>query len=668
MPPATTTQSIVFANNRTATAVLPTATATAKEIVDALNLPAYSSVLFLIGGADSVAEKLRPRVSQLLGRGIARAAIVVNALIIDGGTQAGVMEMMGEGVAARGYKTSLLGVAPSKLVRLPGSTGTDGVPLDPNHSHFVLVPGDAWGSETSTIFKLIAELTTNKQPAVALIVGGGAVSKTEVLQAVRQNIPLIVVDGSGGIADEIAKASKSKQDLQHDPIMAEIIADGGIELLNLGDKVKLDKAVRAAQRSVVRQLATDRVLLQAWDLFADYDSNATLQQHSFNWLELTILTIGVVATGLALIKQVFSPQVDSTHFVTSIHGWWFSPTEVADRKVDPWIGWWLLKYLLISLPIVVTILITATNKFKQGNKWLLLRAGAESMKREIYRYRSRTGDYGPDLSPPPTDPATSNNAVPRPTPEQVLAQRLEIISQRTMQTEVNASSLKPFDNSEDFPPSISKRDDGFSVLTPARYIQVRLDDQAGYYDRQTVKLERRLKRIQWSIYIFGGLGTLLAAIDQQVWIALTTALAAALTTVLSYKQTENTLTKYNQAATDLNNVKRWWTALPAEDKIKPDHIKILVDNTESVLQSELDGWVQQMQNALAELRKGQSQTTEGGTIVTTAQPTKDVTAPKTDATVPPKDGTDADLKGTSNGGNGDVAAPDDKPEPEDENK
>jgi hypothetical protein len=623
MPPAITTQSIVFENNRTATAVFPTAAATASEIAAALNLPVYSSVLFLIGGADSFDEKLRPRVSQLLGRGIARAAIIVNALIIDGGTQAGVMEMMGEGVAARGYKSSLLGVAPGNLVQFSGSTGADGVALDPNHSHFVLVPGDTWGSETSTIFKLIAELSSNKQPVVALIVGGGTVSKSEVLQAVRQNIPLIVVAGSGGIADQIAKASKSKQDLQHDPIMAEIIADGGIELLRLDDKVKLDKAVRTAQRSVVRQLATDRVLLQAWDLYADYDSNATLQQHSFNWVELAILAIGVVATGLALVKQVFSPQIDATHFVTSIHGWWFSPTEVANRKVDPWIGWWLLKYLLISLPIVVTVLITATNKFKQGNKWLLLRAGAESIKREIYRYRARTGDYGPNPNPPSAAPGTTNDAVPRPTPEQVLAQRLELISQRTMQTEVNASAIKPFDNTEDFPPSISKRDDGFSTLTPNRYIQVRLDDQSGYYDRQTVTLARRLKRIQWSIYIIGGLGTLLAAIDQQVWIALTTALAAALTTFLSYKQTENTLTKYNQTATDLNNVKRWWTALPVEEKAKPDHITILVDNTERVLQSELDGWVQQMQNALADLRKGQPQTTEGGTIVTTAKPTKD---------------------------------------------
>ena len=153
-------------------------------------------------------------------------------------------------------------------------------------------------------------------------------------------------------------------------------------------------------------------------------------------------------------------------------------------------------------------------------------------------------------------------------------------------------------------------DDGLSILPPDRYVELRLGDQLNFYRSKTVKLEKQLKVAQWSIFVIGGLGSLLAAINQQVWIALTTALAAALTTYLSYQQTESTLTKYNQTATDLANVKSWWTALPPEEKAKQVNIDALVDHTEQVLQSELDGWVQQMQNALAELRKGQTQAAE----------------------------------------------------------
>jgi hypothetical protein len=262
----------------------------------------------------------------------------------------------------------------------------------------------------------------------------------------------------------------------------------------------------------------------------------------------------------------------------------------------------------------LTILITAANRFKQGNKWLLLRAGAESIKREIYRYRARAGDYGevlnatpekPPSAPTPTLPASP----PPPTPEQVLSQKVEDITRRIMRTEVNTAALKPYDKGKGFPPymyAAEGGDDGFSSLTPDRYVEVRLGDQLRYYKKTALRLERQLKLFQYAIFIIGGVGTFLAAINQQVWIALTTALAAALATYLSYRQTENSLTKYNQAATDLDNVKAWWTALPAEDQAKQENVNTLVKHTEQVLESELDGWVQQMQNALAELRKSQT--------------------------------------------------------------
>jgi hypothetical protein len=182
-----------------------------------------------------------------------------------------------------------------------------------------------------------------------------------------------------------------------------------------------------------------------------------------------------------------------------------------------------------------------------------------------------------------------------------------------MRTEVNASALKPYDRDKGLPPYIYAThggDDGFSVLTADRYIEIRLGDQLNYFRTRAVKHERRLKVIQWSTFVIGGLGSLLAAINRQVWIALTTAMAAALTAYLNLEQTEITLTKYNQAATDLGNIKAWWTALPREEQAKQANVDALVDHTEQVLQSELEGWVQQMQNTLAELRKGQAQAIE----------------------------------------------------------
>ena len=118
-----------------------------------------------------------------------------------------------------------------------------------------------------------------------------------------------------------------------------------------------------------------------------------------------------------------------------------------------------------------------------------------------------------------------------------------------------------------------------------------------------------METVLWLIYIFGGVGTFLAAVRLELWIALTTALAAAFTTFLEYRQVENTLIKYNQAETNLANVQTWWMALPAEEQTDPKNIDKLVGYTEKILQDEHTGWAQEMQDALAELRAEQIEKT-----------------------------------------------------------
>lgn len=616
---ATRKETIRFPNNNDALAIFPAATDKAEDIVTALEVKPYKAVILIVGGADNLDGSLIPKLTQLFGRGIARAALEGDAIIVDGGTQSGVMSLMGAGVADRGYKTTLLGVAPAGKVAYPGSTATAGVQLEPNHSHFVLVEGSEWGSETAMLFKLVSALTGNradaaptsarkpdrqptgkqsggreaeksagKVPALVVVAGGGAITKNEVLRAVRQNLPLIVVEGSGGFADEIVAARKERDNPAgvSDPVMAEIVADGEIHFHLLSNPVN------GMERLIIRELGIDKVLMQAWEVFAEYDLNAIHQQRRFDSIQLAIISLGVLGTTLAIVQQVFGPR-DRNHdlIIYSLRGIDESKVHfsLAGDKLNRPLLWWSLSCLLIIIPILLTVLITAANRFKQGNKWLLLRAGAESLKREIYRYRARAMNY-------------KQNA------EQQLAARVEDITRRTMRTEVNTSSLLPYDKDKGFPPYMNgacTQDDGFSYLTPDRYVEVRLCDQLAYFKGKAVGLERRLKVLYWMTFIIGGLGAFLAAVNQQAWIALTTAIVAAIGTYMGYRQIENTLTKYNQAATDLANVRAWWNGLSAEQQAQQTNIDSLVEHTEQVLQSELDGWVQQMQNALAELRKGQ---------------------------------------------------------------
>lgn len=546
-------------------------------LVRQLDLPDYGAVLAVIGSAATLDPQLLPRLAQLFGRGVARAAQQANAVLVDGGTQAGVMALLGEAVAGLGYRTPLIGVAPAVLVSYPQGPA-NGVALEPNHSHFVLTPGARWGDETRTLFGLVKALASpggQPRPAAVLLVGGGQVARTEVLTAVRLGLPIVALTGSGGLADELAAAWPTRAELPDDPTWAEILADGRVRFY------PLKKSVEGLENTLLRELGDDPVLLQAWQIFADYDHNANRQQRKFDRLQRAIIGLGIVGPALALAQQLYAPPAGPDANALTASSLWRSGQY----------GWWALHQVLLLVPITLSLLVAVTNQFKQGNKWLLLRAASESVKREIYRYRARALTYA--------EAAATN-------PPGALAQRLEEITQRTMRTEVNTTSLVPYDRRRGFPPYTGPDDDGLAYLNPARYVQVRLDDQFTYFRSKAVTLERQLKVLSWATLIVGAVGTYLAAIGLEVWIILTTAVVSGIGIFLGYRQVESRLGKYNQAASDLANVRAWWQGLPPEDRGTQATADAIVEHTEQVLQLDLDGWVQQMQSALAELHRNQA--------------------------------------------------------------
>jgi TRPM family ion channel len=151
----------------------------------------------VFGGAKGLDDSRKARLAELFIGAIAPAAAELGALIIDGGTQSGVMAMMGEAVAKDGRRSQLLGMAPAGKVTYPSGPAhasiADGAPLEPNHSHFVLVESNEWGGETGTTFELACAFDA---PTVAILVNGGAIAADESLRSVRNGWPLLVIEGS----------------------------------------------------------------------------------------------------------------------------------------------------------------------------------------------------------------------------------------------------------------------------------------------------------------------------------------------------------------------------------------------------------------------------------------------------------------------------------------
>jgi hypothetical protein len=197
----------------------------------ALGLAIPQPVLVLVGGASQATDDEVSSIDELVEPLVATAARL-GAAIVDGGTDAGVMQAAGEARARIGSEAPLVGVVPAGLV--------DDYELEPNHSHFLLVPGAEFGAESPWIARIAGELAGGR-PSVTVLLGGGEVTWLDAAASVAAGRRILAVKGSGRAADELALGeSERARDLR---------ASGLVELLDLGeDRTRLLSRVEECLR------------------------------------------------------------------------------------------------------------------------------------------------------------------------------------------------------------------------------------------------------------------------------------------------------------------------------------------------------------------------------------------------------------------------------------
>jgi hypothetical protein len=230
-----TKKEISFENGNHAVVVTVPCDTDPQIILKALDLAPPNALVIVLGGAKGLDDSRKIRLAELFSDAIAPAAVELAALIIDGGTQSGVMAMVGEAVARCGRRYQLLGIAPAGKVTYPGGPAkgsiADGAPLEPNHSHFVLVESNEWGGETEKMLELASSFNA---PIVAILVNGGAIAADETLQSVRNGWPLVVIQGSGRFADELSAAARDGQSAKSTEVR-EIARSGRVAVFHVDD-------------------------------------------------------------------------------------------------------------------------------------------------------------------------------------------------------------------------------------------------------------------------------------------------------------------------------------------------------------------------------------------------------------------------------------------------
>jgi len=228
---------IHFSDERTATAVLVPQNFDPERVVRLLGLTIPSSSIFISGGAGEMPPSDVEVNRQVVQDGLADYAAKHDIIVIDGGTKTGVMQLMGEAHTRNHYHFPLVGIAPIGVVEFPGHPNPDSKgTLDDGHTHFVLVEGNEWGNESQMILRLSHALSgAGKKPVLGLIINGGKVVQQEAYMATSKelNLPLLVLQGSGRFADELAAAkSTGKTDVT---IVRAIVKYGNVQLVSLSD-------------------------------------------------------------------------------------------------------------------------------------------------------------------------------------------------------------------------------------------------------------------------------------------------------------------------------------------------------------------------------------------------------------------------------------------------
>jgi len=180
--------------------------------LDSAGLRPGRAVIVLIGGADGMGAKEFETVAQVLRDDVVPVVERRDAVVIDGGTESGVMRLIGRARSALGGRFPLIGVAAEGTVVVPGARTSPGaVELEPNHTLFLLVPGTQWGDESRWMMD-VAGVVAGRRPSVTVLMNGGQVAYIDVAASLASGRPVVVLAGSGGTADAIARARAGNGD------------------------------------------------------------------------------------------------------------------------------------------------------------------------------------------------------------------------------------------------------------------------------------------------------------------------------------------------------------------------------------------------------------------------------------------------------------------------
>jgi SLOG in TRPM, prokaryote/Protein of unknown function (DUF4231) len=343
--------------------------------------------MVLVGGADGLVDGQLARLRPLFEEGLAPLADALGACVIDGGTDAGVMALMGQARAKLGASFPLVGVAASGTVEPADRTTwrADTAPPEPNHTHLLLVAGSSWGAEAPWLAD-IASWIAGDSPSVTIVVNGGEVTFKDADRSVAVGRPVLVVGGSGRAADAMAAALQGPS---QDKRAEELASSGMVQAVNIVDGPHaLARAVAAVLTTTPVRPPTSKVH-QDW-LKADFEALmgelqlSELRRRSLRsrWLEQLLWVEG---------RAKHNRERYYLWRLLTIIGGVLVPALVTLRLAGSAVV--VLTWTTFAVSLVVAISAAVEGFFRYGERWRHYRRTAELLKTEGWQFFQLTGHY-----------------------------------------------------------------------------------------------------------------------------------------------------------------------------------------------------------------------------------------------------------------------------------
>lgn len=328
------------------------------------------------------------------------------------------------------------------------------------------------------------------------------------------------------------------------------------------------KSTTTTQATAPREYrsANDPALLYAWQLYISYDAASNRQKFWHSTLRSWIIIAGLLTSTLAIGSALPYLGIVFTELTSFV------------------------RLLLIALPIAIAGMMTFASQFTPSLAWILYRVAAETIRREIYLYRMKSGEYSDEKEPDILKKQEKFIANVEKANNQV--DELNTVIPFLQRLELDGEQIREYIKTKKL--TDTPKDDGFSPLTGVQYVEWRIIPQRNWYIHRINDDYKKLRLSRMYMIAIAGFGSLLAAIGGgfEHYVVITTAAGLAASTYVQLRMFGQTYIGYHLTAKKLDMHIARWMMYTEEEKNAAVQVDYLVHAMEDIFQDERMTWMQ----------------------------------------------------------------------------